>query len=253
MENNIRYFQWVVGPRRGEVMIFDKIETDEGEIYIAFKDKSRINEKFVAPLNQKDLTGKMMAEIDNPNNCWKFKEKQNEDDKPRFETDANTGIRYEIPTAEEIKNAELTSEGGVTRPTTKSKKRTIELIPPRPTAPFKSKFGTISNVQSLTAQETKSTITTQEPHILLTPTDKTDPVYILMSKSKKVDNEISMNITISLPPQNLYNIAKESFDKGSKKFIEYIIENITVNEIKKAIKVAVTEMYENSNGPTIQN
>ena len=59
MKNEIsprRWFQWVVGDRKGEVMAFDKIESEEGNLYIRFKDNSRINEIFVAQLNDKDLT-----------------------------------------------------------------------------------------------------------------------------------------------------------------------------------------------------
>jgi len=53
-----------------------------------------------------------------------------------------------------------------------------------------------------------------------------------------------MTITISLPPKKLYDIAKDSFDEGGSKVIEYIVENITVKEIKDAIKEALTNMYE---------
>jgi hypothetical protein len=53
-----------------------------------------------------------------------------------------------------------------------------------------------------------------------------------------------MNITISLPPKNLYYIAKESFDEGEKKFVEYIIGDIEVDKIKEAIKIAIMNMYE---------
>ena len=49
-----RYFQWLVGERRGEVLIFDEIEEDDGEIFIKFKDNSRINQDLVLPLNQND-------------------------------------------------------------------------------------------------------------------------------------------------------------------------------------------------------
>jgi hypothetical protein len=49
---------------------------------------------------------------------------------------------------------------------------------------------------------------------------------------------------ISLPPKNLYDIAKESFEDGDEKFIQYIVDEITVDEIKNALKTAIKEMYE---------
>jgi hypothetical protein len=236
MENNIRYFQWIVGDRRGEILVFDQIEVEDSDTYINFKDGSRINEDFVAPLNQTDLTGKMMAEIDHPNNCWRFKER--EEEKPRIEQDAETGVKYEIPSAEDIVHADLTENGGVVK-NIKPKNKIIDLIPPKPTKKG-SIFGTISNMPISNIQHLEK-LPEQSKHI-----NETDPVYILMSKSKKTDSDITMTMTIALPSKSLYNIAKESFEGGDQKFIEYIIENITVNEIKDALKVAITDMYENA-------
>lgn len=246
-----RYFQWVVGERRGEILIFDRIEQDDGEIYITFKNNSRINEKLVAQINQKDLTGKMMAEIDSPQNCWKFVEKEVPDQGPRIEQDANSGNKYEVPSIEEIVSADLTSEGGTTRPTKIVKKKQIELIPPKPTPPSHSVFGAISK-SSEPALESKLSATIETPspaqekasEPIGSKVDKTDPVYILMSKAKKSDLDISMEMSISLPPKTLYDIAKESFDNGDDKFLDYIVDEIATEEIKEALKIAIRSMYE---------
>ena len=74
--------------------------------------------------------------------------------------------------------------------------------------------------------------------------DTSDPIYIMMSKSKKVDNIIEMSMTVSMPAKSLYNVAEESFDEGGQKVVEYIIDNIDVNDIKDALKIAIAEMYE---------
>lgn len=234
MNENRRYFQWIVADKKGEVVEFDKIEYEEGNVFIVFKDKSRINEQFVAQLNQRDLSGKLMAEVDSPTNIWKFQTEIIGGESERIEQDVNSGVRYEVPSADEIAHADLTGETGVTKPIVKRKK--VTLIPPRPTAPRSSNFGVISSPppEPIYIEVEKS-----KPKI-----DESDPVYILMSKSKKIDTEILMNITVSLPPKNLYNIAKESFDQGNKSFVRYIIEDITVDEIKEALKIAITEMYE---------
>jgi hypothetical protein len=231
MNENARFFQWVSSEKRGEIKIFDKIEFDDNINYISFKDGSRINEVFVAQLNQKDLTGKLMAEIDHPNNCWQFREEW---------------------VGREEEKWELNGEGisVCVQPYVPGKKVT-RLIPPRTTPPTHSAFGRIQRsfeaennvVQQLAASTQQN---------LGTTIDKSDPIYILMSKCKKSDTQISMDMTVSLPPKNLYNIAKESFEEGNDKFIDYIVNEITVNEIKDALKVAIKNMYEEPIGPTDQ-
>jgi hypothetical protein len=229
MDPNIRYFQWVVGERKGEIVIFDKIETEDGLNYIVFKDRSRVNEDFVAPLNENNLTGKFMAEIEHPDNGWKFHEEWVGEEVGKMSEDLDDqGRRHEIPTVTEI--ASDGKKGPIRR-------KVVRLIPPRPSY-RPSNFGMISNVPTQPAQHSTVPVSTLAGNI-----DATDPVYILMSKAKKVDSEISMTLSISLPSKSLYNIAKDSFDDGEKKFVEYIIQNVTVDEIKEALKIAITNMY----------
>lgn len=219
-EKDMRYFQWLVGDQQGQVLVFDHIEEDEEEVYIVFKDGSRINENLVVPINEKDATGKMMGEVSSPNNVWTFSEKWVGRTEERWEQNA-------------------AGDSVCVQPFVPGRK-TVKLIPPK-RVNITSNFGVIAPVST-------SQI---EPQINTTPDkpfskdiDKTDPVYILMSKSKKTDNDISMTITISLPPKQLYDLAKESFDEGDKKFVEYIIENVTVDDIKSALKDAISSMYE---------
>jgi len=229
---NIRYFQWIMGDNKGEIKIFDKVESEGGDIYVVFKDNSRINENLIASLNSIDLTGKMMAEIDHPTNCWTFKEEW-------------------VGREEEVWEQNADGENVCVQPFVEGRK-TIKLIPPKRTAPTSSRFGWINNpppppppptplVQPI-SNEPSNTQSTN--NLLGSNIDKTDPVYILMSKAKKIDMEISMGITVALPPKNLYNIAKESFENGDEKFITYIVDELTVKEIKDAIKIALREMYD---------
>ena len=255
--NEQRYFQWIAGDRRGEILLLDNIVEEDGIVYLSFKDDSRINEEFVAQLNQRDLTNKLMAEIDSPQNCWKFNEKVSHEDKPRIEKDDKTGICYEIPSVEEMVNADLSGQTGQTRPNPKAKK-TIELIPPALTAPTHSAFGRIERAkQSPISPEPQVTVEIKEEDSLVKEKEienapmhhnnDSDPVYILMSKAKKIDTEICMEMTISLPLPALYQIAKDSFENGDEKFIDYIVDEIKVDEIKNALKNAIFSMYENEN------
>ena len=70
-----RYFQWIASDKKGQIVFLDKIVAEDGIAFLCFKDGSRMNEAFVAALNQKDLTGTYyMAEIEHPTNCWQFQE-----------------------------------------------------------------------------------------------------------------------------------------------------------------------------------
>lgn len=222
--NKMRYFQWIAGDRRGEVLFLDKIEEDEGEVYLSFKDGSRINTEFVAEINQRDLSGKMMAEVESPKNIWKFNEKTSENNGPRYETDWESQVKYEIPSPEEIANADLTESGGKTKPI--KKKKVIELVPPKPTY---TKFGKVDNQES----------EPEKPKV-----NTSDPVYIMMEKAKKFDTNVPMELVISLPSKSLYNVAKESFDNGNEKVIDYIISNIDDKKLKENLKKALFIAYE---------
>lgn len=208
-----RYFQWIAGDKKDQICIFEKVVEEDGVIYIVFTDKSRINEALVAPLNFRDLTGKYMAEIDHPTNKWVYKEEW-------------VGRQDEI--------WELNAEGErvCVQPFIQGKK-VVKWLPPKPSAPRSSNFGVINYSEA--AKEVEK----QKAKV-----DESDPVYILISKCKKEDSEISMGISVSLPPKSLYDIAKQSFDKGNEKFIDYIIDDLSVDEIKNALKIAIAEMYE---------
>lgn len=238
---NARFFQWVVGDRRGEVVVFDKIVNEDGLTFIEFKDNSRINVDLVAEINQKSLDGKMMAEVDSPNNVWRFREIEDEDNKPRVEQDWESQVKYEVPSVEDLTHADLTENGGTVNPRPKKKK--IELIPPIPTT---TKFGKIANSEDMIAKSNESI--TSENKIEQTSSNKPsassdDPVYIMMEKAKKVDTEVNMTLTISLPSKRLFEVAAESFDNGDKKALDYIIDNIDISEIKESLKMGIAAMY----------
>ena len=230
MENNMRYFQWIAGDKKSEIMVFDKIRADGADLYIVFKDGSRINENLVASLNQLDLTDKLMAEIDHPKNCWKFKEEW-------------VGREEEVWQWRDETNP---VEKVCVQPFVPGRK-IVKLIPPEPTPKKSSEFGVISNPTPPPIDAPISEIPLRSPNQIekaYVNGYTSDPVYILISKAKKVDSDITMGMVVSLPPKNLYEIAKESFENGDEKFIDYIVDELTVDEIKGALKIAIREMYE---------
>jgi hypothetical protein len=167
-----------------------------------------------------------MAEIDDPNNCWVFKEEW-------------VGRTEEVW----VEQDETNPGNKVCVDPGNPGKKVIKLIPPRPTPKTHSSFGPITqHIVQQPMPEPIVNIETQKSKI-----NNSDPIYILLSKSKKEEIDITMSMTVSLPSKHLYNIAKESFEDGNEKFIEYIIEHITVDEIKDALKISLTNMYEDIN------
>ena len=71
-----------------------------------------------------------------------------------------------------------------------------------------------------------------------------DPVWIMLDKSKKFDADVEMVITISMPAKSLYDVAKESFDDGGNKAVDYVIEKLDIKNIKAALREAIMRMYE---------
>jgi hypothetical protein len=233
-----RYFQWIAGERKGEVVFFDKIVEESNMSFVAFKDDTRVNSELIAEINETSLSGKMIAEVESPSNIWTFKERIIEN-KPRYEIDHESGLKYQVPSVEEIMT------DGTAIP---SQKRVIDIIPPRKTM---NKFGRIAHTQDLAGEYNESIATHPEvPNktpetIPVQPKQQlvSDPVFIMLDKSKKVDTEVNMTLTISLPSTQLFDVARDSFDDGANKALEYIIENIDISDIKTALKAGIEEMY----------
>ena len=233
-----RFFQWLSGERRGEVVVYDDIIEDDGEVFIVFKDDSRINDKFVAALNETDATGKLMAEVENMSKLWQFKEEVIGNTGPIYEQDWESQQKFEVPSADDLAHADLTGETGTVK--ARPKKKKVTLIPPTKTRPevVESKFGMVKQAPAPVPAPAAPVSKWSE-----TVLDTSDPVYIMLDKAKKVDSEVNMTLTISLPSKSLFDVAKESFEEGDKRSLEYIIENLDVSEIKEALKRGIEEMY----------
>ena len=231
-DNEPRFFQWLVSERRGEVCVLDTIVEEDGDLFLVFKDNSRINENLVLNINQIDVTGKMMAEVENTSKLWQFKEEVIDTDDGYVYQDWESQVKYDVPSTTEI------ASDGQKVP---KKKKQIQLIPPMRTRPevVASKFGTIINTPTPIAPPPIPEIDLSKPIF-----NSDDPVYIMMNKSKKKDTEVNMTLTISLPTQSLFDVVKDSFEDGDTKALEYIIENIDISDIKLALKEGIREMYQ---------
>lgn len=241
-EDNKRYFQYLTTDRRGEILVYNGIEVEEDESYVKFTDGSRCKEDFILPLGEKNARGNtVMAEVEHPNNPWKFKEKWVGRQEEKWSQNAN-------------------GEKVCVKPFVAGRKK-IQLIPPKPPKPRNSKFGgeivyvnenTGETQKQNEQQENKKEDSQQksqnqenpENHPKQDQLSHHDPVWLMMDKAKKFDTEVPVSIKISLPTKSLYDVARESFENGGKKVVDYIISNIDDNKLKESLKEALYQAYE---------
>jgi hypothetical protein len=217
-----RYFQYIAGERRGEVVIYDGIEEEDGMVFVAFKDKSRCNDELILPINERNPGTALMAEVENPNNVWTFKEEWKGRQEEQRAKDAEGKIQIVQPFIEG--------------------RKVITPVPPKRT---KSNFGQITNhIETPIPTPVPSVKTEQQASIEARQAKMADPVWVMMDRAKKFDTEVEMTLKIALPAKSLYNVAKESFEKGGPKVIEYIIENLDDAKLKDALKKALQVAYD---------
>ena len=77
--------------------------------------------------------------------------------------------------------------------------------------------------------------------------DDMKPIKILVDKCKRKPIDIEMNITLNVPSTNVFNIANDEFENGSKLFVEYIVSQLDVAVIKESLKAALLETYLKTN------
>lgn len=74
-----------------------------------------------------------------------------------------------------------------------------------------------------------------------------DPVFILIDKCKKKEGICNLEIKAQLPGKSIYTLIQEEYDEAdSEKFFDIIIDQLDVNEIKKAIKESLKAAYSSS-------
>jgi len=211
---NTKYCQWIVGERRGEIMIYDNTVDEDGIEFVCFKDGSRINKEFILEINNQDASGKMMAEVESPEVVWKFKEEW-------------------VGRTEEMTAESESGEIFIVEPFVPGRKVT-NLIPPRRT--------NLDNLNKIEANYISKIESTPKSNIA-SLNIYNDPIFIMLDKSKKVETELDMTLTINLPSKELFDVIKDNFDLGSEKTIDYIIANLDIALIKQSLKNAIDSLY----------
>lgn len=215
MSEPIRFFQYLAGERKDEVLVLKGIIEEDGMVFLEFRDLSRCNEELVLPLNDRNYTNQLMAEVSDPNNVWTLKEEITGGEEEKWATNADG---KEVCIQEYVKG-----------------KARIIPIPPRK---VNSNFGAITE-RSATPEPIREVIAEVEAKKLSTG----DPVYGMMEAAKKFPTPVEVEISIMLPKKSLFEVADESFEDGGKKVVEYIIENLDISDLKEALRKSLYEAY----------
>jgi len=237
------FFQWIIGSRQGEVVLFDKLEKDDDIIYVVFKDGSRCNRNLIGKLNEKNLTGKLMAEVESCKNVWKFEEKFVGREEEKWEDNED-------------------GEKVCVQPFIEGKK-VISLIPPEQSFST-SRLDRLNEIITTGISKIEKKIEEKIEIVIETENqissnnnckedkidkpgkkDKSlDHIWVTLDKSKKFEAEVNLALNIMLPSKELYKVLRDNFDDGSEKTISYILDHIDVTDIKGSIGKAILNMYD---------
>jgi hypothetical protein len=69
------------------------------------------------------------------------------------------------------------------------------------------------------------------------------PIYKLLKKQKKNMVDVSIKIKLNLPPKELYNVLLGSFEDAEKEIIDFVLDGIDINNIKKSLADSVKKSY----------
>jgi hypothetical protein len=99
-------------------------------------------------------------------------------------------------------------------------------------------------IQNLPSVEKSSTVTSivygesQKSGI-----DLDSPIYNLLKKQKKNMVEVSIKIELNLPSKELYSVLSSSFDDAENEIIEFVIDGIDIEDIKKSLSESIKRNY----------
>ena len=276
-----RYFQWLDGELQGTVTTLVNITETEGEYFYNFADGESCNMRFIAKMTNQPamLKNKFMVEIASPGDPWRFEEIK----MGKFKNAGDDEI-IDVPPLEDITGATGNgNELNVEKSKLGTKKYTpprfagpfselpslddyfyseeqeqVEQKPKFVASMVKKKETKprpeFTPVQEPVQEEPVQVVQLQQsytpPSANNTPrfeqADSKDPVRILAKTCKKHPTEIDLTITINLPSKSIYNIAASEFDNGGEKFVNYLIEDIDINEIISSLRESLSESYASS-------
>ena len=73
--------------------------------------------------------------------------------------------------------------------------------------------------------------------------DPDSPIYSLLKKQKKNMVEVSIKIELNLPSKELYGVLSSSFEDEENEIIEFVIDGIDIEDIKKSLSESIKRNY----------
>lgn len=258
MRKQKRYFQWIDGEMKGEVVLLESIEEFEGETFYNFDDGETCNLRFISKMTNspKDLKNKFMVEIESPSNPWTFEEIQPK----KYIDESMKGEDIDIPSLHDILQA-----NGDTSNIENSDIGKEKLVPPKKEQRILN-LPSVSDFAIKKEEPKQEYVVKQEPmevkqehvehheHIQEKKDDLKnqpfqqimDPVRILVNSCKKHDTPVELALNMKLPSIYIANIAASEFENGFEKFIDCIVKDIDTNMIITELKKALQIAYSNS-------
>lgn len=253
-----RYFQWIDGENKGLVTKLENITEFDGEYFYNFDDGETCNQRFVSKMtnNPGDLKEKFIVEVASPRDTWTFTTISGS----KFR-DAQTNEMVDVPPVEDITSATGT---GNNINVEHSKLGQTRAVPPTYNGPFYD-LPSLDDYLLIESDQEEDYKPHHKIHQQATPAVKVpgatiinkrerqglnkniiaenDPVKILVDKAKKHSVEVDLSVDISIPSTSVYNLAKEEFENGEDKFIDYVMSNIDINVFREQLKTQLKEFY----------
>ena len=253
MRKQKRYFQWIDGEMKGDIVLLESIEEFEGETFYNFDDGESCNLRFISKMTNStsDLKNKFMVEIESPSNPWTLEQIQPK----KYIDESMKGEDIDIPSLHDMLQAH-----GDTTNIENSDIGKDRLVPPR-------KEQRIIDLPSIDEyrikkEEPKKDPVVEQPKTVETKVEKQevveqpkpvenkqisfDPVKILVDSCKKHDTPVELSLNMKLPSKYIANIASSEFEDGFNKFIDCIVSDIDTKMIIAELKKALSSAYSNS-------
>ena len=253
MRKQKRYFQWIDGEMKGDIVLLESIEEFEGETFYNFDDGESCNLRFISKMTNStaDLKNKFMVEIESPSNPWTLEKIQPK----KYIDESMKGEDIDIPSLHDILQAH-----GDTTNIENSDIGKDRLVPPR-------KEQRIIDLPSIDeyrikAEEPKKDPVVEQPKSVETKVENQevveqpkqvenkqvsfDPVKILVDSCKKHDTPVELSLNMKLPSKYIANIASSEFEDGFEKFIDCIVSDIDTKMIIAELKKALSSAYSSS-------
>ena len=253
MRKQKRYFQWIDGEIKGDIVLLESIEEFEGETFYNFDDGESCNLRFISKMTNStaDLKNKFMVEIESPSNPWTLEQIQPK----KYIDESMKGEDIDIPSLHDMLQAH-----GDTTNIENSDIGKDRLVPPR-------KEQRIIDLPSIDeyrikTEELKKDPVVEQPKTVETKVEKQevveqpkpvenkqvsfDPVKILVDSCKKHDTPVELSLNMKLPSKYIANIASSEFEDGFNKFIDCIVSDIDTKMIIAELKKALSSAYSNS-------